>query len=898
MFFYAFLLLSAYLILKPVRNSLFLVKFSADQLPLMYMVIAVVAAPIASAYGWVASRTTLPRLVGGTTLIIVLNLAIFWWLITQQFDWLVYVFYVWVSLFGIFTTSQFWLLANYVFDAREAKRLFAFIGAGAIAGGITGSVLTNMFAKLLGTENLLWLCVGFMILCFFILTIVWPKRAGGEQPRKQRSRGSDLKGMWPVIFKSRHLTLMTGIIAVTVMVSTFVDFQFNSVVQTAFDDKDELTAFFALFFTGLSVFSLLLQLLFSSRIIRRFGVGAALLFLPVGLLIGSSMIFLVPILASAVVVKLSDGSFRYSINRTGFELLYMPVPASIKSRVKALMDVVGDRFARGIGGALLYLVSSILSWTIGQISLLSAGLIGVWIILATMARREYSRTFRKAIDNRAIDTEQVRVELRDPEAMLTLIKELESQDVRRVLFALELTSQSPDDRLIEPLKNLLSHEDARVRVGALSQLNPLADSSLIRVVVEMVRDVDPDVRTEAIHFLAVHATEEHADSLRPIMDSTDPVVIAAAIRCALEHDMRDAIGDLASREKIDRLIQTEGDQGINARREVARALRYLKPDDTLTELIPHFLADQDPVVRRCGLISAAALQKREYLPIIVGYLEEPLLRGLAKDALLMYGPEIIEELKENQVDTHLALPIRLRIPKIVSLMDAEEAVAALLEHLDIEDVLVRYQVIKGLNRICKRMPNVVFDPIEIEDRLVSEAHHYYQLDQYRSAIADGDSTETKAINLLLTTLTDRQHLCIDQAFRFAGMTYPANDMYFAYQGVTSSSRLLQARAIEYLDTLWNRRQKEVLFPILEKSVAIGKHARELFSLKRLSFDQALREILNGTDQWLAACGVYVVREHKLHAFVDDVAPLAETRHMALCEIARVTTVELAEPRKG
>ena len=78
MFLYAFLLLSAYLILKPVRNSLFLDRFGADQLVYMYMIIASVATPISWLYGWTAARTTLPRLVGGTTLVLVLNMGIFW----------------------------------------------------------------------------------------------------------------------------------------------------------------------------------------------------------------------------------------------------------------------------------------------------------------------------------------------------------------------------------------------------------------------------------------------------------------------------------------------------------------------------------------------------------------------------------------------------------------------------------------------------------------------------------------------------------------------------------------------------------------------------------------------------------------------------------------------------
>lgn len=89
MFLYAFLLMSTYLILKPVRNSLFLEKIGADQLVYMYMLIAVTATPGASLYGWTASRLSLPRLIGSTTVVITLMLALFWHLIGQQLRWLV-----------------------------------------------------------------------------------------------------------------------------------------------------------------------------------------------------------------------------------------------------------------------------------------------------------------------------------------------------------------------------------------------------------------------------------------------------------------------------------------------------------------------------------------------------------------------------------------------------------------------------------------------------------------------------------------------------------------------------------------------------------------------------------------------------------------------------------------
>ncbi|MFQ5606960.1 MAG: NTP/NDP exchange transporter, partial [Candidatus Zixiibacteriota bacterium] len=344
MFLYAMFLLSAYLILKPVRNSLFLEKFGPQELVYMYMIIAVFAAVIISAYTKVGARLGLKKYITATTLFLVTNLVAFWWLISQEYNWLVYVFYVWVSIFGAITTSQFWLLANHIFDAREAKRLFPFIGAGAITGGIIGSKLTGLLAETLGTEALLWICVGFLALIQTLLLLVWPLRAKDSLrgSARKRMKDADTRGMWPLVFRDKYLRLLTGCIALTVMVSTFVDFQFNWVVSETFEDKDARTAFFGDFFFYLSLLSLGMQLILSSRILRKFGVGAAILILPVGLLLGSAAIFTYPrLIWSAVLVKISDGSFRYSINKAGFELLYLPVASAIKNRVKGLMDVVG-----------------------------------------------------------------------------------------------------------------------------------------------------------------------------------------------------------------------------------------------------------------------------------------------------------------------------------------------------------------------------------------------------------------------------------------------------------------------------------------------------------------------------------------------------------------------------
>jgi len=132
MFASIFLLIASLLIVKPVRNSLFLVKFGVEKLPYVFVLVALFSALVAYIYSKYSRKVRLNYLMLTTLLISIACLFVFWLLLHFGYkgDWLFYAFYIWVAIFGVITGAQFWLLANYIFNAREAKRLFGFIGAG------------------------------------------------------------------------------------------------------------------------------------------------------------------------------------------------------------------------------------------------------------------------------------------------------------------------------------------------------------------------------------------------------------------------------------------------------------------------------------------------------------------------------------------------------------------------------------------------------------------------------------------------------------------------------------------------------------------------------------------------------------------------------------------------
>ena len=163
--------------------------------------------------------------------------------------WIYYLFYIWVNLYGVLAVSLLWLLANAVFNAREARRLFGFIGTGGIAGSVLGGVFTGWAASWLGTENLLLISAALIAISAGLVCKV--RVNADAMPVEKATKGGALQAIASSALL-RHIAVVAGLVAV---VAVIADIQFNEIVDAAFETKDEKTVFFGTFFAYLNGFS-------------------------------------------------------------------------------------------------------------------------------------------------------------------------------------------------------------------------------------------------------------------------------------------------------------------------------------------------------------------------------------------------------------------------------------------------------------------------------------------------------------------------------------------------------------------------------------------------------------------------------------------------------------------
>ncbi|MFQ5865814.1 MAG: Npt1/Npt2 family nucleotide transporter [bacterium] len=862
MFSYIFLILASYYVLKPMTRALFLKNLGPTQLPFVYMLVAFVVGMVAMIYARLAANLRLNKLILGTTLFLMSNLVIFWWLLTIDINsaWLYYGLYVWTSIYGILTTSQFWLLANYIYNPREAKRLFPLLAAGAILGGISGGHFTRLLVKQIGgTANLGLFCIGFLGITIFLMNLAWQRR---EQSLQSAGRAAGtsidekftkvLREVFTLIRNSRHLALLMGIVAMTVMVSQIADFQFSTYASEKIEGTDNLTKFFGLWLSNLSVFSLIFQVLFAGAIIRRFGVGVSVLFLPLVMLSTSIGVFLGYGLISILAIKIGDGAFRHSINKAGIELLFLPIPSDVKKKTKAFIDMFADRLARGISGLLLLIFYTWLGLSVAQISLVSLVLVSIWLVLALATRREYVDSFRQALTKRRIDTDLLTVSIKDEATINSLIVALASRNQRQVVYALQLLESVEGVDLVPPLRPLLQHSSADIRLHTLRLLGKCGNGELLSDIKASLHDADQEVRREAVRYYIKHSSEQTTELVRKWLDDKDRGLRGAALYCIAEQP--DIAAELLTQDVIQSFINGNRED----RAQIAEALGILG-NPQYSSLLPELIQDQDPEVRLRAIASAGRVRAKEFIPLLIRHLGDRSNRKAAREALAAFGDDIVSTLSDYLNDTQVAISVRRGIPRVLSLIGSQRSVEVLLNSLPQPDEALRYEIIKSLNKLRARFPGLHFDK-RVDEALVHEVRkHYLLLAALHKANSEEDR-QGKCSELLQRAVRERLDDYLERIFRLLGLRYPPRDIYNVYTATTSTNRLIRANAVEFLDNFLSNDLKHMLVPLVEDMAVeeVLQQADGHLKVQLNTRHEALKTLATDSDPWLRACTLYEI----------------------------------------
>ena len=212
------------------------------------------------------------------------------------------------------------------------------------------------------------------------------------------SAAQDLSGVVGTVLGSRYLQTIAAIIFVSVIVSTLIDYQFKASAKQAYQSAEALAGFFGSYYAWLSMVTLLAQLWLTGKVLTGLGLTPSLALLPMTLLAGSISILAWPGLLAATATRMAEASLRTSINQAGVQILYLPVPDSMKKKVKVFMDVTVERLGDGAAALFILFLSFVLGRSdVAALSYFSVGLVLIWIAVVLTAHKGYVETLRRSL---------------------------------------------------------------------------------------------------------------------------------------------------------------------------------------------------------------------------------------------------------------------------------------------------------------------------------------------------------------------------------------------------------------------------------------------------------------------------------------------------------------------
>lgn len=909
LFLHGLFAVGAFLTGRTVRDALFLANCDRSTLAWMYVASAIGVTAVGLVYTRVAGRLRrdlMAQVTAGTLGALFVGV----W-VAERFThatWLYSGLYVFVEIMGSLVLVQFWTLANELFNAREAKRLYGFIGAGGTVANILIGLLAARVATTLGTAALLLMCA----------VLLWATAGAsylGGRLGRQRLFARAASGKTPAsrsggaqrVFADSHLRTVALLSAVTFLTTTIIDFQFKVVAADKISG-DQLAAFFGYFSAVVGGLAIGLQLFGTSRLLDRAGVIGSLAVLPVSLALGSVTLALVPALWAASMAKGADTLFRYSINDATTQILYLPVPSQVRAAAKAFIDGVVKPSAIGLAGLLLAGYRAVGGGDPYRLAWLSMLLCAAWVLVVLRLRTRYLKSLQENLKQRRLDIETARHRVIDGNTNTALERALASDDEQEVYNALSLLPHLAKVSLDARVEALLEHPSPRIRQKALEYYAHRQTMRFANSVFRRFEDPDPAVRAAAIDAFCAMGRDKAVRSMRHFLRDDDPRIRSAAVTGMIRFGGLDGV--LMAAEALKGLID---DADPVMRLHAARVLGAIGVRNFYQPVLT-LMNDADPRVRREAITAAGVLRSPEFvIPLIYRTQSRATLRE-ATQALTCYGSQIVPTLDKVLSNRMEDAGIRRAVARVLGRLGTREAVEVIARHLDERDEELRGNMYRSLARAVKGKRLLLKELGPVRAALQSELSRAWQALHAAEALglSGGPSADTPrsgpaaARALLCSALQEKVAQVERRIFLLLAILYPDADMEQIAAGIYDTSAGEGARrrgnAVELLDNLLDRDLKQRFLPLLEdapRTERLGQ-VSALYPPPTGSAAEALSALVHDEAAWVRACALWCAAEESppetraatLEASADDANPVV--RELALVALARTAPERAAQ----
>ena len=393
-FSFVFLLMTAYFILRPVRDAMSS-DWTDTELSWLWTSTFFFSFLAVSLYGDIISRIKFNYVVPGVYVFFSITFFAFNFLslILIDPDIINKIFYVWLSVFSLFHVSVFWSFISNIFSKEQAPRLFGFIASGASIGAILGPSVPILFANQVGTMNLL--IIAGIILLIPVPLISWLEKIQFSELKNHKVNLDETKNTikkdflsgFSSLIKNPYLISISLFILFYVVMNTFIYFELRKLLIDF--DRDARTQIWASIDLIVNVLAIVTAIFLTGRITTRFGMPTTLALIPVLMVLGWLVVAISPILLFLIGLQVIRRAGNYAITKPGREMLFTLVDNEARYKVKPVIDIVVYRGGDMLTAWFYTFLTATLGLGLSGVSIIAAAVASLWALTGLYLGKRY-----------------------------------------------------------------------------------------------------------------------------------------------------------------------------------------------------------------------------------------------------------------------------------------------------------------------------------------------------------------------------------------------------------------------------------------------------------------------------------------------------------------------------
>ena len=394
-FLFVVVLMTAYYILRPVRDAM-ASDWTDAEVSWLWTLNFFISTGIVALYGMAVSKFRFRLLVPTMYSIFAGSFVMFYLLgsISDDRTLIDKAFYVWVSVFSLFNISVFWSFMSELFSKEQSGRLFGIISVGASVGGLIGPSITAFFSVSIGIDNLMLIASMMLLIPIPIIFYLQSKATdlNNEKldlaPTSHPIGGNPIAG-FKMLFSNPYLISIALFIFLYTGISSFIYFELKNLLSDL--SRPERSAIWAQMDLAVNILSISIGLFATGRIVGKFGMPVTIAMVPVMVCIGLLILAISPLLGVVMILQIIRRAGNYGMTRPAREMLFTLVDRETRFKAKSVIDIVAYRGSDMLMAWLFTGLTQGLGLGLAAVAGVGAGIAALWSLVGIYLGRWFER---------------------------------------------------------------------------------------------------------------------------------------------------------------------------------------------------------------------------------------------------------------------------------------------------------------------------------------------------------------------------------------------------------------------------------------------------------------------------------------------------------------------------